>query len=161
MSQDLWQDLDWLYIGIVKHMHMAIMWRPSDGLATVSAELGHLQRPECVIIIGSVSMAPTASLSPLHSVADALACRLKGIGLWPGRGSEVGHTQIPTWLMDPHSVFYMSQDKMVPITAFVTPFKVETLSCELRSWTWYMTLWSTGLVWYTHRSGWLAGVCMG
>jgi hypothetical protein len=76
------------------HMHMATVRGLSVGMATVSAELGHLQRLECVNITGSVSMAPTAvlkvllSLPHFHSVADAkggaLACRLKGTGSWPG-----------------------------------------------------------------------------
>jgi hypothetical protein len=43
-------------------------------------------------------------LEPLHLVGDAKVrawtYRLKGIGLWLGRGLNIGHTQIPAQIME-------------------------------------------------------------
>jgi hypothetical protein len=81
--------------------HCKISHITRDGLAAVSAELGRLCKYHWVCEYGSYScLEVLLSPSSLHSVADAkagaLACKLKGIGLWPGRGLDVGHAQIPT-----------------------------------------------------------------
>jgi hypothetical protein len=79
----------------------ACMWWPRVGLATVRAELGHLQRLACVSITGVVSMTLMAAprvllgLSFLHLVAEAearaLAYRLRGVGFWFGQDSDISH----------------------------------------------------------------------
>jgi hypothetical protein len=66
---------------------------------------------------------------PLHLVAQpearALTCKLCDTNMCLDRGMDIGHEQILTQLMKSDPVFRMGQDKMIPITVFATPFKVE------------------------------------
>lgn len=113
---------------LVKQIHMAIVWGLSDGMATV-----RLQRLECVNITGSVR--PPQLLLGFCLVShpfiqwQTLWQELWLASSWPGRASYVGHAQIPTSLTESHH-FYISQDKMVPITAFATPLIVKILLGE-------------------------------
>jgi hypothetical protein len=151
-------------------MYVAIVWWPRVGLATVRAELGHLQRLACVSITGSVRTAPAATLevllglpAPLYLVAEAevraSAYRLRGTGLRSGRGSD-GSCPDPCLTNSPQgSVFQMHQDKMISVIALGAPFKVEIPSCEHWLSIWPVILQFKGLVWCTDRCR-MAGRCM-
>jgi hypothetical protein len=84
----------------------------------------------------------------LHLVAEAetkaLAYRLRVIGLWSGRGLDVGHDQIIAWLTELEPVFQMRQNKTIPVTAFWTSFKVWILSCrhQISTCLWHFSLFS-------------------
>jgi hypothetical protein len=64
-------------------------------------------------------------LAAAETEVKASPYRLRGIGLQTGRNSDVGDAQILAQLMELDSVFQMSQDKMIPMIAFGTPYKVE------------------------------------
>lgn len=65
--------------------------------------------------------------------------------------------------MESDPAFQMSQDKVVPMNAFGTAFRLETLSHELWLSIWSMPLITTGLVRYADGARMadrcVAGVC--
>jgi hypothetical protein len=61
------------------------------------------------------------SWSLAEAEARASAYKPRGIDLWSGMGSGVGHAWILAQLMESRLRFRMSQDKMTPMITLGTP----------------------------------------
>jgi hypothetical protein len=103
-------------------MYAAVALWLKVGLAIVRTDLC------CLRITGYVCTAPMTTqevlpgLLALHLLAEAgsSACRFSGVGVWLGRGSDLGCAWIHTRLTELDRVFQRGQDKTKPKTILGT-----------------------------------------
>jgi hypothetical protein len=97
--------VQWIYTGVTRPVLIiraffggeTLVWQWSD----------RLQRHACVLL----DLWAWHPMAPLDTLARVSACMFSCTGIWYGKKSDIGHTQIHTHLEEEDSVYQLGQDK--------------------------------------------------